>query len=58
VIAQANQYVQILNDKFTDPSGEQVERAQPARAAVTAAPVVAADSYDPSKGESQEQMRS
>jgi GTPase Era involved in 16S rRNA processing len=58
VIAQANQYVQILNDKFTDPSGEQVERAQPARATVTAAPVVAADSYDPSKGESQEQMRS
>ena len=30
VIAEANNYVQILNDKFTDPSGDLTPRQQPA----------------------------
>ena len=58
VIAQANQYVQTLNDKFTDPSGEQVERVQPATAPAATAPVIQSAGYDPSSEEPQEQMRS
>jgi GTPase SAR1 family protein len=38
IVAQANRYVQVLNDKFTDPSGELVsqEQAVPAQVAATA----------------------
>ena len=45
VIAEANQYVQILNDRFTDPSGQEAfkESAAPALA------VVPAPADDPTK---------
>ena len=53
VISQANRYVQTLNDKFTDPSGELVTRVQPVP--VTAS---AAGSATAASEESQESMRS
>jgi len=43
VIAEANRYVQVLNDRFTDPSGEQ-ERTPPT--APTHAVIKSQDSYD------------
>jgi hypothetical protein len=58
VIAQANRYVQTLNDKFTDPSGELAPREQPASAPVAAPPVLQPASADTSNEEPQEPVRS
>jgi len=41
VIAEANRYVQILNDSFTDPSGEQAQAERPAAAPLTVVESVA-----------------
>ena len=48
VIAEANNYVQILNDTFTDPSGDMTPRQQPAPAVTTpvAQPSRSADTAD------------
>jgi hypothetical protein len=58
IIAQANRYVQTLNDKFTDPSGELAPREQSAPAPVAASPVVQPASADTSSEEPQEPVRS
>jgi hypothetical protein len=55
VIAQANRYVQTLNDAFTDPSGELVASTQPAP--VATAPVVQTGDVDPSREEPQQLSR-
>ncbi|MGD8630955.1 MAG: dynamin family protein [Gammaproteobacteria bacterium] len=57
VIAQANRYVQTLNDEFTDPSGELVAKQQPAAALMAAAPVVQARDVDPSNEEEPQELK-
>ena len=57
IIAQANRYVQTLNDAFTDPSGELAPREQSAPASVAASPVVQPASADTSNDEPQEPVR-
>ena len=54
VIAQANRYVQTLNDAFTDPSGELAPREQTAPVAAS----TAVQSVIPSSEEPQEPVRS
>jgi len=58
VIADANRYVQTLNDKFTDPSGEllTIQQTEPAPVAVT--PVRQAAATDTSGEDSQQSVRS
>jgi len=58
VIAQANRYVQILNDKFTDPSGELVPQEAPAPAVVTYPPELQTGDSTAEHEKSQEPTRS
>ncbi len=58
VIAQANRYVQTLNDAFTDPSGELAPREQTPPAPVAASPVMHSAGTDPSSEEPHEPARS
>jgi GTPase SAR1 family protein len=57
VIAQANQYVQTLNDKFTDPSGELASQQQTVPVPVAASPVVHAEGVATASGETQKPVR-
>lgn len=56
VIAEANNYVQILNDTFTDPSGDLTPREQ--STPPTAAPVVQTAGIESDIGEPQDPVRS
>ncbi len=58
VIAEANRYVQKLNDEFTDPSGELVPREQTTTVAVAASSIEPAGSLGTSVEEPRESVRS
>ena len=57
VIAQANRYVQTLNDKFTDPSGELLLQQQSVPAPETPASVIPASDRVTAMEEPQEPVR-